>query len=96
MKVIVSRMNVEVYIKAGCSLCDEAIDDLKRAGLAFVERDIAERPDWFAQWRSLVPVLVINGSPVLTLRWNPEERARVFKCMSEAYVEPTEPEVSAK
>lgn len=80
-------MNVEVYIKAGCSLCDEAIDDLTRAGVAFIERDIADRPDWFSQWRYLVPVLVVDGTTMLTLEWSPEDKERVFKCVHEAYVE---------
>jgi glutaredoxin len=78
MDPIVSRMNVEVYIKQGCSLCDDALDDLRCRGVGFVTRDIRENLAWFTRWRYSVPVLVVDGVERLRLRWPPDELARVL------------------
>ena len=80
MEPIVSRMHVEVYTKQGCSLCDDALEDLRRAGVRFVARDIRENLAWFTRWRYSVPVLVVDGVERLSLRWSPDELARVLVC----------------
>ena len=65
-------MHVEVYTKSGCSLCDDAIDLLRRKQrshtFVLTLHDIADRTEWFATYRYRVPVICIGGVPALELR----------------------------
>ena len=52
---------VTVYTRAGCHLCDEAIDLLRRRGLAVTTRDIDTDVELHARYDHCVPVVEIDG-----------------------------------
>ncbi len=66
------RMHVEVYTKSGCSLCDDAIDLLRRKqrshSFSLALHDIADRAEWFSAFRYRVPVICIDGVECCALR----------------------------
>ena len=54
-------MNVILYTRAGCHLCDEAKALLLRHGLSPREVDIDQDPDLRQRYNECVPVVVIDG-----------------------------------
>lgn len=70
-------MNVVVYRKPGCPLCDEAeelLEDARAAaGFELELRNILERDDWFSTYRYRIPVVVIDGIERLELRFSAQE-----------------------
>jgi glutaredoxin len=54
-------MNVLLYTRRGCCLCDEAKEVLARHGLSPVEVDIDQRPELLARYNDCVPVVVLDG-----------------------------------
>ena len=53
--------DVIVYSRAGCHLCDEAKEVLRRHGLAYQEIDIDTDPELRARYTDCVPVVTIDG-----------------------------------
>jgi len=55
--------NIEVvlYTRKQCHLCDEALELLKRYGIAPKLVDIDEHPDKLAAYNECVPVVEIDG-----------------------------------
>lgn len=56
-----SSRHVTVYTRAGCHLCDEAIDLLRRHGLSPVLVDIDSNPDLRERFTTCVPVVEVDG-----------------------------------
>jgi glutaredoxin len=54
-------MQVVLYTRAGCHLCDDAKALLVRHGLTPQEIDIDEEPSLVQQYDQCVPVVVIDG-----------------------------------
>jgi glutaredoxin len=71
--MIVSRMRVAVYIKANCSLCEQALELLDDEGVSYSTHLIVERQEWFERWRFVVPVLEVDGVERLSLRFTVEQ-----------------------
>lgn len=63
-------MLVTLYSKPDCPLCDEVKRDLvdlqRRATFVLAERNILEEPADFARFRYLIPVVDVEGGPLLT------------------------------
>lgn len=64
---------VEVLTVAGCHLCADAVSVVsalcESAGVSWVESDLFARPeDEVCRWRDLVPVVLVDGEVVETLR----------------------------
>ena len=54
-------LNVTVYSRDGCHLCDEAVDLLAEFGLRANVVDIDQDPDLVARYDCCVPVVEIDG-----------------------------------
>ena len=58
-------MLVEVYLKAACQLCDDALDVISSARATWqfelIERNIADDANWYSMYRYRIPAIVING-----------------------------------
>ena len=65
-------VEVTVYVKDGCHLCDQMLAQLAdinkdRNGaprFRLTTRDIEERQDWYELYREYVPVVVVNNEEV--------------------------------
>ena len=66
-------MNVVLYSRPGCHLCEEARAMLQRAGAAFEERDIETDDALFKRYLERIPVIAIDGEEAFELVVN--ERA---------------------
>ena len=60
-------MEVTLYGRPGCHLCDDARAMLERAGVAFAERDIEADDDLFRRYLERIPVIVIDGEEAFEL-----------------------------
>jgi len=62
-------MQVTLYTKPGCHLCDEVKADLqvlqREIGFALSEHNIETSPDDFARYQYLIPVVDIADGPLL-------------------------------
>lgn len=54
-------IDVILYTRAGCHLCDEAKAELRRQGLSPREVDIDDDPSLVERYGECVPVVVIDG-----------------------------------
>ena len=67
-------MRVSLYTKPECSLCDAAKEVLQPVaaalGLRWDEVSIYDAAEDFERFRTLVPVLCVDGEVVLTLRFD--------------------------
>lgn len=54
-------MNVTLYTRQGCHLCDEAHHTLRNHGLEPVSVDIDADPKLREKWNTCVPVVEIDG-----------------------------------
>jgi glutaredoxin len=54
-------MQVELYTRNGCHLCEDALDILRSYGLDPEVTDIDTRPDLLASYNKCVPVVVMDG-----------------------------------
>ncbi|MDA7980134.1 MAG: glutaredoxin family protein [Pirellulales bacterium] len=54
-------MEINVYTRSSCPLCDEAKDILNQHGLRYRERDIALDARLTTQFDTCVPVVEIDG-----------------------------------
>lgn len=70
-------MQIHVYGKPGCSLCDEALELLEdthpRFHFEVVRHNILEDPVLFERYRYVIPVLVIDGIERLRSRFDSQE-----------------------
>jgi len=62
-------MQVVLYSKPGCHLCEEAVRDIERLrakgyDLAVEERDITTNQAWFDAYRYTIPVVEIAGRQI--------------------------------
>ncbi len=72
-------MDVEIYTRDGCHLCDEAEALLKSFGLQPVAVDIDQRPDLHSKYTNCVPVVVMNGKVRFRGRIDPMLLQRLLK-----------------
>jgi glutaredoxin len=72
-------IQIHVYGKPGCSLCDDALelldDTCTRFQFEVVRHNILEDPVVFEKYRYDVPVLVIDGIERLRTRFDSQELA---------------------
>lgn len=54
-------MNINVYTRSTCPLCDKAKDLLAQHGLSYQEIDISHDPELNARFDTCVPVVEIDG-----------------------------------
>ncbi|MBE2254312.1 MAG: glutaredoxin family protein [Myxococcus sp.] len=70
-------MHLLVYRKPGCPLCDDAeelLDAAREKWRFTVEaRNIFEQDEWYEAYRYRVPVVVVNGTERLELRFSAQE-----------------------
>ena len=56
---------VTLYTRAGCHLCEEAREVVRRVcdatGTGWVERDLDRVPELLARYATLVPVVLVDG-----------------------------------
>jgi glutaredoxin len=64
-------MNVVLYTRAGCHLCDLAWQVLEEHGLAVTPVDIDEHPEFRVQFDRCVPVVELDGKIRFRGRVNP-------------------------
>lgn len=77
-------IEVIIYSKPGCHLCDEMKTEIARASCAHLYRlrevNIESDPDLLAQYRYDIPVLLINGVEFVRHRVRAEDfRARILE-----------------
>jgi glutaredoxin len=60
-------MDVVLYSRAGCCLCDDARAMLERAGVPFAERDIEADDALFKRYLERIPVIAIDGEEAFEL-----------------------------
>ncbi len=67
-------MRIEFYTKPGCALCDvasELLDDAQDEwGFVRTDCNILRHEAWFDRYRYRVPVVVIDGTEALELRFD--------------------------
>lgn len=75
--MILDAVEIHVYLKSGCSLCDDALALLAEVSSQwrFTVRahDILEDGELFQKYRYAVPVLVMQGLERLRLGFNRQE-----------------------
>lgn len=63
---------VVLVVRVGCHLCDDARSVVARVcaerGVAWSERDVDADPDERSRWSDWVPVLLVDGREVDSLR----------------------------
>lgn len=67
-----SLVEVTVYVKDGCHLCDQILAQLTDINtdhegarrFRLTTRDIGERQEWYELYREYVPVVVVNNEEV--------------------------------
>ncbi|GIV74121.1 MULTISPECIES: glutaredoxin family protein [Caldilinea] len=78
-------MRVIVYSKPECPLCDELKEILfsiqQDIYFELVEHNILEQPEAFERYRYLIPVLEIEGGPIL---YPPHEPGIIWQALSVA------------
>ncbi len=76
-------MQVVLYTRAGCHLCEDAKALLVRHGLTPQEIDIDQHPDLLGQYNECVPVVVIDGRVRFRGRMDERLLVRLLKARSE-------------
>ncbi|MBV7338737.1 glutaredoxin family protein [Chloroflexi bacterium TSY] len=75
-------MQLTLYSKPGCHLCDDLKADLaelqSKVGFALIEYNIEENAEMFERFRYLIPVLDIENGPLLYAPINRVELMRVL------------------
>ncbi len=80
-------MPIEIYVygKPGCSLCDEAIELVDEVNVdsrfVIVRCNILESVELFERYRYRIPVLVIEGVERLELRFTLEDLQEVLRSL---------------
>jgi glutaredoxin len=83
-KLLSPTVEVTVYSKPGCHLCDEAKEAIRAAGcndqITLTEINIENDPELMSKYRYDIPVIAINGVDTFMHRIDPTEfRERIFK-----------------
>jgi glutaredoxin len=60
-------VDVILYSRPGCHLCEEARGMLERAGATFTERDIEADDALFKRYLERIPVIAIDGEEAFEL-----------------------------
>ena len=71
------KVQVLLYTKPGCGLCEKMKDEMKNAGIdnlfTLEELNIETDAELFAQYRYEIPVLLINGVEAFRHRLSADE-----------------------
>lgn len=78
-----SKVQVVIYSKHGCHLCDEAKASIRAARcddrFTLIEVDIEKDPELMAKYRYDIPVIAIDGVDTFMHRVDPQEfRAKIL------------------
>ena len=78
-------LNVTLYTRAGCTLCDKAKAAILAAGIAvrIDEVDIDADPELRRRYTNDIPVILVEGREAFRHRVSPEEFARYVKGRTE-------------
>jgi glutaredoxin len=76
---MVPPLDVVVYTRQGCHLCDDAADLLRRHGLEPQLIDIDQDPQLCSQFNTCIPVVTIDGKQRFRGRVNPVLLRRLLK-----------------
>jgi glutaredoxin len=71
-------VEVMLFTREGCHLCDEAKQVLEQHGLTVVEIDVDRAPELVKRFGECVPVVVINGKPRFRGHVNPVLLRRIL------------------
>jgi glutaredoxin len=71
-------MRILLYTRRGCHLCEEAEDLLAACGVPAALVDVDEAPESAARYGLRVPVLEVDGEPVLEGRFQERQLAAVL------------------
>lgn len=74
-------MQIELYSRRGCHLCEEAHGLLQSCGLSPEVIDIDTRPELLANYNTCVPVVVVDGKVRFRGRVNPMLLQRLLKSL---------------
>ncbi len=76
-------LNVQMYTKEGCHLCDVArsiiLRVLEEIPFEFQEIDIESSNDLYERFKEEIPVVFVNGERVFTYRVHEEKLRRILK-----------------
>jgi glutaredoxin len=75
-------MNVVLYTRPGCHLCDDARAALDGLGVAYDEVDIESDDTLFKRYLERIPVIAIDGEEAFDLVIDPTELALRFGTVS--------------
>jgi len=75
-------IEITLYTRAGCHLCDEAKQVLQDAQVVFQEVDIDTDPELRARHSEEVPVVFIAGRKAFKYHIDPRELARRLKALA--------------
>ena len=79
-----SQLDVILYTRTGCHLCDDALDILRRHGLEPELVDIDQDADKLSQFNECVPVVEIGGKVHFRGRVNEILLRRIIKAQNNA------------
>jgi glutaredoxin len=72
-------MQLKIYTKPGCPLCEEALDLLDDLSFTYETVNICEDPALFDRYRYRVPVVRVGDRDVLELKFTREDVERALK-----------------
>ncbi|MGI9316388.1 MAG: glutaredoxin family protein [bacterium] len=81
-------VEVTVYIKEDCHLCDQMLAQLSEINkdqngaprFRLTLRDIEDRADWYEHYREYVPVIVVNNQEVCHYFLDQDEFEQALSC----------------
>ena len=82
-----AKVQVSIYSKPGCHLCDEAKEAIRAAGcddrITLTEINIESDSELMSKYRYDIPVIAINGVEAFMHRIDPTEfRERILKLVT--------------
>jgi len=80
-------MDIKVYGKVGCGLCESAVDKLERMGFAYEKLTLSDYTEYHEGWRedNSVAVLAkyteIQTMPIITIDGHPMKYSEAMKLL---------------
>jgi glutaredoxin len=75
-------MKIELLGKPGCHLCDEAKAVVEsvcaRLHLPWAYKNLEDQPELYAQYRDVIPILLVDGKKLLKYRVDEKSLVRVL------------------
>jgi glutaredoxin len=80
-------VNITIYSKKNCHLCDIAkealIDIRKEFPFSLIEVDIEKDKETFEKYKYLIPVIEVDGEKIFTYKVNETELKTILKLKSQ-------------